>query len=457
MNGYAVVRFLVTGMMLLVISACGESPIDVEALKSKPKEYVGSNTCKLCHLEHYDSWKMTLHSRMMQDAQKNKDAILSPFDEKLIRADLAKAKLKIPLDQVFIPKVDEVKYTIGSQWKQRYLVDRNGKLFIIPIQYNLETHHWVPFAEGDPDWDKKAPWIVSCGGCHATGVNLEKNTFVEPGVACEACHGKGSWHAALPKTALFEKRETIVNPAKLTMGVAVQICGSCHTRGASTVVKGAGWPVGYEPGKAIPTTYKETTFAAGDKKMVYANEFAKGHHQQYLDWKQSQHYTEGVTCTSCHFVHQIGMPPTRSQTPSAGSKQCLSCHPVINNNQAHSIHSFANCVGCHMPRIASSAESGDIHSHVFMALLPKDTLANPAIPNSCQPCHKHKNQDLKQLQAAYDALTVLPKPAGMPQKAVEVPKEIPKKVEAPAPAPAPAPKAEAPKPPAEALKEPAQK
>jgi hypothetical protein len=130
---------------------------------------------------------------------------------------------------------------------------------------------------------------------------------------------------------------------------------------------------------------------------------------------------------------------------------------VINNNQAHSIHSFANCVGCHMPRIATSALSGDIHSHVFVALLPKDTLNNPVIPNSCQTCHKHKNQDLKQLQAAYDALTVLPKPVGMSQKAVEVPKEVPKKVAAPAPAPAPAPKAEAPKPPAEAPKEPAKK
>jgi hypothetical protein len=128
---------------------------------------------------------------------------------------------------------------------------------------------------------------------------------------------------------------------------------------------------------------------------------------------------------------------------AAGSKQCLSCHQVINNNLAHSIHSFSNCIGCHMPRIASSAESGDIHSHVFVTLLPKDTLKNPVIPNSCQTCHKHKGQDLKQLQAAYDALTVLPKPVGQVQKV-----EVPKTVEA-----APAPKAMAPK---EAPKQPAE-
>jgi len=117
-------------------------------------------------------------------------------------------------------------------------------------------------------------------------------------------------------------------------------------------------------------------------------------------------------------VHQIGIPPTRSQTLAAGSKQCLSCHVMLNNNMAHSIHSFANCVGCHMPRIAKSAESGDIHSHVFVTLLPEDTLKNPKIPNSCQACHKHKDADLKELQKAYDALVKLPKPVGIPVKPV---------------------------------------
>jgi formate-dependent nitrite reductase cytochrome c552 subunit len=182
------------------------------------------------------------------------------------------------------------------------------------------------------------------------------------------------------------------------MGVAVQICGSCHNRGKATMVEGAGWAVGYEPGKSLEAFYKSTSYEAGDVKHVYANEFSKGHHQQYIDWQQSMHYREGVTCTSCHYVHQIGLPPTRSQTPAAGSKQCFECHIQLNKTSAHAIHSFANCVGCHMPRIVKSAESGDIHSHVFVALLPIDTIKNPNLPNSCQTCHKHKDEDLKKLQ-----------------------------------------------------------
>ena len=415
-KGLARVLTLCTVAVALV--ACtAEQPIDIKAATSQPKAFVGSDTCKMCHLEHYDSWKMTQHSRMLQDAKANQDAIIVPIEEKRIREDLAKLskKLKVPADQIYVPKIDEILYTIGSQWKQRYLVNKDGTLFISPIQYNADTHRWVNYHE--KDWDKR-PWLLKCGGCHATGVDLEKNTFKEPGVACEACHGAGSWHAALPKTAVFAKRQTIVNPAKLTMGVAVQICGSCHNRGHSTEVKGGGWPVGYSPGKALEAFYKSTSFEGGDVKHVYANEFSKGHHQQYIDWSQSKHAKEGVTCASCHYVHQIGIPPTRSQTLAAGSKQCLSCHTMVNNNLAHSIHSFGNCVGCHMPRIAKSAESGDIHSHVFVTLLPKDTLKNPKIPNSCQTCHKHKDADLKELQKAYDVLVQLPKPAGTHVKPV---------------------------------------
>jgi hypothetical protein len=410
---------IMLGLFALLVFACGgEQAVDVKKLMAQPKAYVGSDTCKMCHLEHFDSWMMTLHSRMTQDPQKNRDVIIADFDEKRIREDLAKLgdKLKVPADQIFIPKIEDIKYTIGSQWKQRYIVEKNGILYIAPIQYFADTDRWVNYNEST--WDKR-PWLLQCGGCHATGVDLDKQKFSEPSVACEACHGKGSWHAALPKTAVFEKRQTIVNPSKLTSGVAAEICGSCHNRGKATKYKDAEWAVGYEPGKALEIYFKSTSFAGGDATHLYGNEFSKAHHQQYIDWKQSKHFKEGVSCVSCHYVHQIGVPPTRSQTQAAGSKQCFQCHVQINQNMAHSIHSFANCVGCHMPRIVTSAESGDLHSHVFATLLPSETLKNKDMPNSCQTCHKHKNEDLKELQAEWEALAKIPKPVGVPMEAIK--------------------------------------
>ena len=404
-------RFLLTLAVVTFAASSAwaqQKAFDAKKAISQPKTYVGSEVCKTCHLEHYDAWKKTIHSRMLQDAKANADAIIVDIDEKTIRADLAKkeAKLKVPSAKVFVPKLDDILYTIGSQWKQRFLIKKDNEYYITPIQYNVDSGTWVNYHEHD--WDKR-PWLKKCGGCHATGVDLKKGSFVEPGVACEACHGPGSKHAALPRSAVFEKRATIINPAKMTRGVAAQICGSCHNRGKSTKHKGAGWPVGYKPGKALESYYKSTSFAAGDVKHVYANEFSKGHHQQYIDWKQSQHFKEGVTCVSCHSVHELGNPVVRGQTKGgSGSNQCMSCHKPINKTGPHAVHAFPNCVGCHMPRIAKSAESGDIHSHVFKALLPKDTLANPKIPNSCQTCHKHKNDDLADLQKRFDELSKRP-------------------------------------------------
>lgn len=396
----------VLAVLLSFVATCqAAEAIDPKKLLAQPKTYVGSEVCRNCHLEHYDAWKRTLHSRMLQDVRENQDAVITEIDAALIKADLSAIaeKLKVPLDQVHIPDAAAIRYTIGSQWKQRYLVEKDGDLYIAPTQFNAETGRWVNYHE--EDWDKR-PWLTKCGGCHATGVDLEQKTFTEPGVGCEACHGPGSHHAALPKTELFEKRATIINPAKLTAGVAVQICGSCHNRGKATKHEGASWPVGYQPGKALTTYFHSTSFAEGDVKHLYANEFSKGHHQQYIDWQQSAHYREGVTCVSCHYVHQLGNPVVRGQTRErSGDKTCLSCHEMVNQVGAHAIHSSAKCVACHMPRIAKSAESGDIHSHVFVALLPKDTLANPQIPNSCQTCHQHKNEDLAELQRRYDELT----------------------------------------------------
>jgi hypothetical protein len=388
----------VVALAVLSLTACGrEAPVDVKAIMAKPQMFVGSDTCKMCHLEHYDSWKMTLHSRTLQDARSNRDAVVVDFDTDTIRKSVAELgdKLQVPADQVFIPKLEDLRYTIGSQWKQGYIVAKDDRLYVAPVQYDIETHRWLTYHEAD--WDQRE-WSLTCAGCHTTGVDLEKKTFVESAVGCEACHGKGSWHAALPKTAVFEKRQTIVNPAKLTLGVAAQICGSCHDRGSPTKLKDAGWPVGYAPGRALEPYFRSKTYPEGDVKVYYADDFTQGHHQQYLDWLQSQHVTEGVTCTSCHYVHQIGLPPTRSQTVGAGSQQCFECHAMLNKTPAHAIHAFANCVGCHMPKIVTSAESGTVHSHVFVCLLPKDTLKNKELPNSCQACHKHKKEDLKKLQ-----------------------------------------------------------
>ena len=393
-------------MVLLAagVASCGRGPNEVKETVSGPKTYVGSEQCKMCHLEHYDSWRGTLHSRTLQDVTQNLDAMAATINPEAIRADLRKVEkdLKVPVDDIHIPEVEDLKYTIGVQWKQGYIVEKEGTLYVAPVEYDIWENSW--FAYREDDWDKRS-WINDCSGCHTTGVDFENGTFVEGRVGCEACHGPGSHHVVLPKTAVFDKRTTIVNPATLPAGLRTQVCGSCHSTGVSTTEKDVAWPVGYRPGRALGPYFDAPYPADMNVIIAFANGLARGHHQEYNAWKLSTHARQGVTCTSCHFVHQLGVAPTQFQTMFSGSEQCLRCHRVINTNLSHSIHSFSNCVGCHMPRIIESTESGVTHSHAFIALLPKDTLNNPAVPNSCQRCHKHKNDNLATLQEVFDGLS----------------------------------------------------
>jgi len=345
--------------------------------------YVGSGQCKKCHQKIHKEWKQTLHSQMATDVSKNSNAIVGDFESP---------------SEIRTFTRDQVLYTIGNQWKQRYITRIGDELYVLPAQYNLQTGKWTPYHADN--W-KERPWLKKCGGCHVTGLDYEKRAFIEPAVGCEACHGPGSKHAAETNPDKFA--ESITNPANLSVGLQVQVCGSCHTRGKDPSGK-HGYPVGYKPGMSLVNKYKTVT-PEENKKKFWPNGHSKSHHQQYLDWQKSAHAREGVTCISCHTVHSTGAA-TRYQTRLPGDKLCLNCHtPRANPTLSHSLHDMNSCISCHMARIVKSAVSGDLHDHTFEVVQPKDSIAHGGVDkqaNSCNACHHHKDDDPKDLQKALD-------------------------------------------------------
>ncbi len=95
----------------------GEVRVDIEELLAKPKTYVGSDKCEFYHLEHYNSWENTLHSRTLQDVTKNLDALVAAIDPAIIRSDLKRIEksLRVPVEKIYIPELSEIKYTLGMQ------------------------------------------------------------------------------------------------------------------------------------------------------------------------------------------------------------------------------------------------------------------------------------------------------------------------------------------------------
>ncbi len=144
------------------------------------------------------------------------------------------------------------------------------------------------------------------------------NTFAEPGIQCEACHGPGSLHAATPTRAA------------VLMDDSAELCGRCHSR-----------PAAATPG------------------LLPADRFIRNN-DQYSEMKSGAH--SDLTCSSCH-LHHVGV--RRDQTGGI-VKQCTSCH------EGMQVSHFGNidCITCHMPYATKSARSrdkyvADVRSHVF--------------------------------------------------------------------------------------------
>ena len=369
--------------------------------------FVGSETCKRCHERTYLEWKTSLHSRMMRDVKLEPYANIGDFDMPSV-------------ERTF--KKEDVNYVLGSQWKQQYLKREGKTLKVLPAQYNVFNGKWKAYFTDQPE---KREWFNECAGCHATGVDPKKKTFVEMGVACEACHGPGSNHVeAVPGYEI----PTIIQASRLTPALAAQICGSCHTRGHDRKEKAA-YPVGYQihKGEANIRLYFNEVDPKKDREYFWPSGESRYSNQQYLDWKQSEHAKVGVTCITCHDVHRsrsalqaVGEVPNplviiRSKTRLFEDKLCKSCHTTPQYRSVHRIHTFGSCVRCHMPRVATIGEAGDAHSHTFRFMFPETTIKAGSVelqPNACNSCHHHKDTPPEDLFAFLEAAknADMPKP-----------------------------------------------
>ncbi len=362
--------------------------------------FIGSQTCKQCHERRYIEWSTSLHSRMMRDARQDPAVNTGDFDT--------------PSNIRTFTKKD-VDYVLGSQWKQQYLKKEGDDIIVFPVQYNVFTGEWKKYF---PDEPVKRDWFKECAGCHATGVDPEKKTFVEMGIACEACHGPGSNHVeAVPGYEI----PTIMQAGRLTPFQAAQICGSCHTRGRDKATGKYAFPVDYQIHKGegnIRLYFNEAT-PNGDPEYFWPSGESRYSNQQYLDWKQSEHAKVGVVCNTCHNVHKskttlvstgVGGPSLldaiMSKTRLFEDRLCRSCHQTTQRRSVHRIHTFGSCIRCHMPRVARIGEAGDAHSHTFRFMFPQATIKAGGMekqPNACNSCHHHKDTPTETLVGFLEA------------------------------------------------------
>ena len=222
-------------LALVAVSAYAQTPAGAG--------FAGSAKCETCHAKIYARWKKTLMANVLQDPKARPDAILGDFSK--------------PNPLVTFKKED-VAFTYGSKWKQRYFTRIGNDYFVFPAQWDVKASVWRRyFVRDGTDWwtahypaeQMQRPTGPLCDGCHSTNFNPANNSVTEWNVGCEKCHGAGASHAAKPAEA------NIVNPGKLDHVRANDVCIQCHSQGRplNNPVNGRyyDWPVGYQPGARL--------------------------------------------------------------------------------------------------------------------------------------------------------------------------------------------------------------
>ena len=344
------VSLLALGMAMAVLADVPNAPLPPEGAT-----YVGSATCADCHETTHSNWSNTLHPIMIQDPIANPEVVIADFS-------VGDEARMIEIDGETRPyTLDDVFFTLGSKYRQRFIMQTDDGFNVLPGQWSVEDSAWQDANPGD--------WLNSCAGCHTTGFDVEAQTFVEVGVGCESCHGPASVHSDAAEALADDASEEEIAEVRdlIVSSVDSAVCGACHTRGTSPDGE-HGYPVGYVVGGPLDDTMFVPVAPTGaeDDVNFWPDGTEKKHRQQYLTWLNSAHGNalETITgndhardfCLGCHSTDYImsqeegyvGEPVTMETVQF--SITCVQCHDSHGEAEAEDQlvgESYDLCVSCH--------------------------------------------------------------------------------------------------------------
>src|SRR6201987_2004738 len=290
------------------------------ALSKREPNFVGSESCKGCHTQTYNSWKQTRMANVVRDPKTHPDAVLGDFSHP---------------NPIRTFDLNQVAFVYGSRYKQRYFTKRGDDYCPLPAQWDIAKKRWLPYhVEAGGDWwvpfygptNFDRPTGPTCDGCHSVNYNVQTKQVTEWNVGCEKCHGPGSEHVAHPT------KSNIVNPGPLDYVRGNDVCMQCHTQGRplSNPIDGKyyDWPVGFLPGQRLADYWRLEELKPGVTDFYqYADLTAHKNRMQGNDFVHSTVYHRELRCFDCHNVHSNR---NESNLIRPGNALCLGCHTADN-------------------------------------------------------------------------------------------------------------------------------
>jgi hypothetical protein len=172
-------------------------------------------------------------------------------------------------------KLEDVAFTYGSRWKQRYFTKSGDDYFVQPAKWDVRNTVWRQYyVRPGTDWwtrfypaeQTERPTGPLCDGCHSVNYNIRTKAVTEWNVGCEKCHGAGGSHVRSPIAS------TIINPARLDDVRSDDVCIQCHSQGQprANPIEGRyyDWPVGYQPGDRLQDFWRLEEHRLGEEVIA---------------------------------------------------------------------------------------------------------------------------------------------------------------------------------------------
>jgi len=328
--------------------------------------FAGSETCKNCHKEIFDSHIKTAHYLTSK-----------PADEKYIKGSFKPGENEFVFNKamrVMMEKKDgtffQTAYLNGNEYQsermdivigsgrkgQTFLYWNDNRLFQLPVSYYVAVQSWCNspgYRTNLIHYDRIIP--ARCIECHGTYAKTFRNdsivTVFDPngiiyGVDCERCHGPAAahvlYHTANPDD---KKGKYVINPKSLDRSRRLDACALCHSGFRKAIRPEFSYMEGDKLEDYSLPTYNDDTASSLD---VHGNQFG-------LLTASKCFRSSTMDCSSCHNVHQVEI-----NQPKIFSQRCMSCHNEASGHlckMSTKGSGFAlsdNCIDCHMPLLPSS-------------------------------------------------------------------------------------------------------
>lgn len=389
--------FLLAGLVILLFS-CNSS--DTWKLYSDQKgylnlndsvEYMGMHVCKECHFEIYQSFLRTGMGLSFDSATRNKSMAVVGEDSILFdsyknfyykpfwKNDALYLKEFQIKDSVEIhSRTERVSWVIGSgQHTNSHFYMSGGYAYQLPFTYYTQDGKFdfpPGFEKGNNSrFSRKIG--LECMSCHNGFPEFvmgseNKYTHIPDGIDCERCHGPGEIHVKLKKSGfLIDTAKyidySIVNPAKLSPELQIDVCARCHLQGTMVLKPGKSF-YDYKPGMRLTDVMDifMPVFDGGKEDFIMASHFERlSQSECYI------HSNKKFSCNNCHNPH-ISVKETNKERYK---KVCQDCHQQKTRNCSLSEDERNkqdnNCYVCHM-RESTSRDIPHVRIHDHKITIP---------------------------------------------------------------------------------------